>query len=103
MGKYWVGTGKNRHRTAAGIRHEHEAFQSSPKAKKANSARVSARKKALRDGRVHLFDGKEIDHKNSNPTDNRASNLRVISRTANRSKTENSRKRGSRRKKWKQQ
>lgn len=103
MGKYWVGTGKNRHRTAAGIRHEHEAFQSSPKAKKANSARVSARKKALRDGRVHLFDGKEIDHKNSNPTDNRASNLRVISRAANRSKIENSRKRGSRRKKWKQQ
>lgn len=103
MGRYWVGTGKNRHRTAAGIRHEHEAFQSSPKAKKANSARVSARKKALRDGRVHLHDGKEIDHKNSNPTDNRASNLRVISRTANRSKIENSRKRGSRRKKWKQQ
>lgn len=102
MGKYWVGTGKNRHRTAAGIRHEHEAFQSSPEAKRANSARVSARKKAIREGRVSLHDGKEIDHKNSNPTDNRSSNLRVISRTANRSKIENSRKRGSRRKKWKQ-
>ena len=102
MGKYWVGTGKNRHRTAAGIRHEHEAFQSSPEAKKANSARVSARKKAIREGRVSLHDGKEIDHKNSNPTDNRSSNLRVISRTANRSKRENSRKRGSRRKRWKQ-
>lgn len=102
MGKYWVGTGKNRHRTAAGIRHEHEAFQSSPEAKRANSARVSARKKAIREGRVSLHDGKEIDHKNSNPTDNRSSNLRVISRTANRSKIENSRKRGSRRKRWKQ-
>lgn len=104
MGKYWyIDSSGKRKRTAAGIQHEHEVFQSSPEAKRANSARVSARKKAIREGRVSLHDGKEIDHKNSNPTDNRASNLRVISRTANRSKIEDSRKRGSRRKRWKQQ
>lgn len=102
MGRFWVGTGKNRHRTAAGIRHEHEQFQSSPEAKKANSARVSARKKAIRKGIVHKGDGRELDHKDSNPLNNSSSNIRVISRTANRSKRENSRKRGSRRKKWKQ-
>ena len=104
MGKYWyIDSSGKRKRTAAGIRHEHEAFQSSPEAKRANSARVSARKKAIREGRVSLHDGRELDHRNSDPTDNRPSNLRVISRTANRSKIENSRKRGSRRKKWKQQ
>lgn len=103
MGKYWyIDSSGKRKRTAAGIRHEHEAFQSSPEAKRANSARVSARKKAIREGRVSLHDGRELDHRNSNPTDNRSSNLRVISRTANRSKIENSRKRGSRRKRWKQ-
>ena len=103
MGRYWyIDPSGKRKRTKAGIKHEHEAFQSSSEAKKANSARVSARKKAVRSGRVSLHDGKELDHKNSNPTDNRASNLRVVSRKTNRSKREDSRKRGSRRKKWKQ-
>ena len=30
--------------------------------------------------------GKEVDHKNGNPRDNRRSNLQVISRSANRAK-----------------
>lgn len=103
MGKLWyIDSNGKRKRTAAGIRHEHETFQSSPEAKKANSARVSARKKAIRKGIVHKGDGRELDHKDSNPLNNSSSNIRVISRTANRSKRENSRKRGSRRKKWKQ-
>ena len=103
MCKLWyIDSNGKRKRTQEGLRHEHEVFQSSPEAKKANSSRVSARKKAIRSGRVHRGDGKELDHKNSNPLDNSPSNIRVLSRKANRSKRENSRKRGSRRKKWKQ-
>ena len=97
MGKYWVTIGGKRKRTAAGNKREYDKFQSSEKAKKDRAARNSARRSALRSGRVHKGDGKEIDHKNSSPRDNRSSNLRVVSRTTNRKKKENSRRRGSRR------
>lgn len=99
MGKLWyTDSNGKRKRTAAGIRHEYEKFQSSAKAIAERSARNSARRSAIKKGRVHKGDGKEVDHKNSNPTDNRASNLRVVSRATNRGKKENSRRRGSRRK-----
>jgi hypothetical protein len=39
-----------------------------------------------RNGRVHKGDGKEVDHKNFDPTDNRPSNLRVVSEETNREK-----------------
>lgn len=100
MGKYWVTIGGKRKRTAAGVAHEYSKFQSSAKAKAERASRNSARRAALKKGRVHKGDGKDIDHKNSNPTDNRASNLRVMSASANRGKKENSRRRGSRRTRW---
>ena len=100
MGKYWVTVNGKRKRTAAGVAHEYSKFQSSAKAKAERASRNSARRAALKKGRVHKGDGKDIDHKNSNPTDNRASNLRVMSASANRGKKENSRRRGSRRTRW---
>ena len=100
MGQYWVGTGKNRHRTAAGNRHEYEKFQSSAKAKAERASRNSARRFAIRKGLVHKGDGKDIDHRNSNPLDNRPSNIHVMSASENRGKKENSRRRGSRRVRW---
>ena len=83
--------------TLRDYKREYEKFQSSEKAKKDRAARNSARRSALKSGRVHKGDGKEIDHKNSNPRDNSPSNLRVVSRHTNRAKKENSRRRGSRR------
>lgn len=83
--------------TLRDYKREYERFQSSKKAKKDRASRNQARREALREGRVHRGDNLEIDHKNSKPTDNRPSNLRVVSRTTNRSKKENSRRRGSRR------
>lgn len=95
MGRLWQTINGKRKRTAAGVKHEYEKFQSSAKARAERSARTVARKQANASGRTHKGDGKEIDHINSNPKDNRSSNLRVVSRATNRGKTENSRKRGS--------
>lgn len=98
MGKYWVTSEDgSRHRTAAGNAREYSRYQSSKKAKKDRAARNKARRQALREGKVHRGDNLEIDHKDSNPSHNSRSNLRVVSRTFNRSRKENSRRRGSRR------
>ena len=95
MGRLWTTINGKRKRTAAGVKHEYEKFQSSAKARAERSARTVARKRANASGRTQKGDGREIDHINSNPKDNRSSNLRVVSRKTNRSKKENSRKRGS--------
>lgn len=101
MGKLWyIDSSGKRKRTKLGLKREYERYQSSAKAKAERASRNSARRAALKKGRVHKGDGKDIDHKNSNPTDNRASNLRVMSASANRGKKENSRRRGSRRTRW---
>ena len=100
MGKLWVTESDgSRHRTAAGNAHELRRFQSSKKAKRDRAARNKARREALREGRVHKGDNKEVHHLDSNPGNNSKSNLRVVSRTFNRSRRENSRRRGSRRRK----
>lgn len=91
MGKFWVG----RKRTAAGYEHEQEKFKSSAKYKAEQVSRVTARRKAIRTGRVRKGEDRDVDHKDSNPLNNSPSNIRVVSRKTNRGKTENSRKRGS--------
>lgn len=100
MGRLWYTTSDGeRKRTEEGLAHEYSRYQSSKKAKKDRAARNKARREALREGRVHRGDNKDIDHKDSNPQHNGKSNLRVVSRTFNRSRKENSRRRGSRRNK----
>lgn len=76
---------------------EYKRFQSSKKAKKDRAARNKARREALREGKVHRGDNKEVHHEDSNPRNSSKSNLAVVSRTFNRSRKENSRRRGSRR------
>lgn len=97
MGRLWETIGGKRKRTAAGIKHELKKFQSSAKARADRSARTVARRKANRTGRTHEGDGKELDHIKglSDGGNNSPSNLRVIDRTANRSRRQASRKRGS--------
>lgn len=98
MGRLWVTSPDgSRHRTAEGVEHELKRFQSSKKAKKDRAARNKARREALREGKVHRGDDKEVHHSDSNPQNSTKSNLRVVSRTFNRSRKENSRRRGSRR------
>lgn len=99
MGKWWTTVNGKRQRTKAGVKHEYEAFQSSAKAKAERASRNSARRSALRKGLVHKGDGQDVDHRDSNPRHNEASNLRVISASKNRGKRENSRLKRSGRKK----
>lgn len=100
MGKLWyIDESGKRKRTKAGIHHELIKYQSSAKAKAERAARNSARRSAIRRGVVKKGDGLEVDHKDSSPLHNSADNLRVVSRKTNRSKKENSRRRGSRRSK----
>ena len=65
---------------------DYEKFQSSESAKKDRASRNQARREAEKAGKVSKGDGKDIDHKNGNPRDNSASNLRVVSKAVNRAK-----------------
>lgn len=76
---------------------EYRKFQSSAKAKAERASRNSARRSALRKGLVHKGDNTAIDHKDSNPMHNSSSNLRIISRSANAGRREDSRLKGSKR------
>lgn len=99
MGRLWVTEGGKRRRTAEGIAHEYSRFQSSKKAKRDRASRNTARRRAEREGRVHKGDGKEVDHIQglSSGGSNSRNNIRVVSRKFNRSRKQNSRRRGSRR------
>lgn len=99
MGRLWKTIGGKRVRTKAGVAHEYAAFQSSAKAKAERASRNSARRSAIRAGKVHKHDGKDLDHVDSNPLNNSKSNLRVVSAHVNRGKAENSRLKRSARKK----
>lgn len=77
---------------------EYKKYQSSKKAKRDRAARNTARRRAERAGLVkHGDKSHEVDHKDSVATHNSRSNLRIVSRKFNRSRKENSRRRGSRR------
>ena len=64
------------------------AYNSQPEQKKNRASRNSARRSAAAAGKVKKGDGKDVDHKNMNPKDNRKSNLQVISKSKNRAKNQ---------------
>lgn len=67
-------------------RAEYLKFQSSTESKRDRASRNKVRREAERGGRVRKGDGKDIDHRNGNPRDNRKGNLRVVHRSVNRRK-----------------
>ena len=64
---------------------EYEKHHSSPEQRARRIRRTVTRKKAEREGRVSKGDGKDIDHKDHNPHNDSPSNLRIKSKSANRS------------------
>ena len=65
---------------------EYRDYQGTPEQIARRSARNKARRKLMKEGKVHKGDGKEVDHKNFNALDNSRKNLQVLSRRANRKK-----------------
>lgn len=63
---------------------EYADYQGKPEQIKRRSNRNKARRKLKKAG-VNVA-GKDVDHKNHNPMDNRRGNLRVLSKSANRSR-----------------
>jgi ribosome maturation factor RimP len=60
-------------------------YHASPEQKKKRASRNAARAKLMKAGKVKKGDGKDVDHRNGNPKDNKKSNLAVKSKSANRS------------------
>ena len=65
---------------------EYKRDHASTKAKKDRASRNKVRRQALKTGRVKKGDGKDVHHVDGNPRNNSAKNLRVVKKSANRSK-----------------
>lgn len=68
--------------TADSIRQR--AYNSKPSSKKDRASRNAARSEAMKQGKVRKGDGKDIDHKDSNPRNNKKGNTQVMSASKNR-------------------
>ena len=69
---------------------EYQNYQGKPDQIKKRASRNAARREMMAEGKVKKYDGKDIDHKNGNAHDNSKSNLRVQSKSQNRSFPRNS-------------
>jgi hypothetical protein len=78
-------------------RKEYDNYQGRPEQIKNRAKRNAARRKLMKEGVVRKGDGKDVDHRDSNPKNNSRKNLRAQSKSNNRSfsrKRENHGKRG---------
>lgn len=71
-------------------RGEYDNYHKSSDQKKKRASRNSARKKMVKAGKAKKGDGKDVHHKNGNPRDNSRSNLKMKSKSTNRSIPRNS-------------
>ena len=65
---------------------EYRDFHGKPEQGAARSSRNKARRMMEADGMVHRGDGLDVDHRDSNPKNNKRSNLRVQTKSKNRSR-----------------
>ena len=65
---------------------EYAKFQASEEEKNNRVKRNKNRRAATKTGRVRKGDGNDIDHKDGNPQNNSAKNLRVVPKGINRGK-----------------
>jgi len=64
---------------------EYANYHGKAEQRKKRSSRNKARSLMEKSGKVSKGDGKDVDHKNGNPNDNRTENLRVQTKSKNRS------------------
>ena len=65
---------------------EYKEFHSKPDQKKRRAGRNAARRKMAATGKVKKGDGKDVHHKDGNALNNKRKNLRVESKSKNRSR-----------------
>jgi hypothetical protein len=63
---------------------EYSSYHSKPEQIKRRAARVKARRYKEKNGHARKGDGKDVDHANGNPLDNRPENLKMRNRSENR-------------------
>ena len=68
----------------AGRRAAQKKYNAKPEQVKNRAARNAARAKMMKAGKVRKGDGKDVDHKNGNPRDNKSGNLQVEPKRKNR-------------------
>jgi|TARA_R100000081_G_C4640623_1_gene77632 hypothetical protein len=66
-------------------RKEYDSYHGKPKQKKRRAGRNAARRKMSETGKVKKGDGKDVHHKDGNPMNNKKNNLKVVSKSKNRS------------------
>lgn len=59
-------------------------YNSKASSKKDRASRNAARSEAMKNGQVRKGDGKDVDHKDSNPRNNKKGNTQVMSASKNR-------------------
>lgn len=64
---------------------EYKNYQGTPEQIKRRAARNTARADMEKAGKVRKGDGKDVNHRNGNPLDNKKSNYQVQSKSENRS------------------
>lgn len=69
----------------AGRKAAQKKYNSKPEQIKRRTARNKTRAKLMKAGKVRKGDGKDVDHKDHNPMNQSSSNLRVQSKSKNRS------------------
>ena len=69
---------------------EYKNYQGKPEQIKRRASRNAARAKMVKAGKAKKGDGLDVDHVNGSPLQNHKKNLRVVSKTANRSFPRNS-------------
>jgi hypothetical protein len=65
---------------------EYNSYHKKPKQKKRRAARNKARRLAIKSRGKSAVAGKDVDHKDRNPFNNSRSNLRIQSKSRNRSR-----------------
>jgi hypothetical protein len=64
---------------------EYREYHGKPEQIKRRAGRVTARRKAIRQGKVRKGDKKDVHHEDGNPKNNSSDNLKIMSRSRNRS------------------
>jgi hypothetical protein len=65
---------------------EYRTYHGTKEQLRRRSSRNKARRRMEKDGLVRKGDGKDVDHKDSNPLNNSRSNLRAMSTSRNRAR-----------------